>query len=582
MKRSIICLIVLFFLAGAAHPAAAEPDLPLWTATSHYIVFEKGSTGPVTPFYHTLVEMAGPLESLSPAELDAALAEPERSESRISVTLSNYEGTIFFQGVVDIPNWLRGEFHSELIRDTMEEPIDGHFIELDVSSFVARVPMIPATILELRDVHDLVIGTFDMDSLPLDRSTAPGATVKSLNDRATGNPMNRIDFLIMGDGYTNTQATTFNAHATNLASNFFNITPLYQYQNYFNVVTLFTPSTQSGADHPPYSSACGPNDPTCCGDPSMLSDPLQGTMVSTAFDARYCAYYIHRLLVVDVNKIYVAAAAYPDWDTVLVIVNDSTYGGSGGIVSVVSTTAQAVSIAQHEFGHSFAGLADEYDSAYPGYPPCSDTSGFTPCEDNVTNQTNPALIKWRDWILPITPTPTIPEWSSTYAGVVGLFEGARYLTTGMFRPGQQCLMYSLGKPFCAVPSQSFVLTYYNGGWGNPWFGISMIEPGTTNPPSPFLVLPKGASMLFAANILSPVNDVPPAITWYLDSALVINSTNSFLLNTTTISPGTHTIMLEVIDQTALVHPNMAGTALRSTHVWTVEVRAQTYLPMIIR
>ena len=89
-------------------------------------------------------------------------------------------------------------------------------------------------------------------------------------------------------------------------------------------------------------------------------------------------------------------------------------------------------------------------------------------------------------------------------------------------------------------------------------------------------------MLFAANILSPVNDVPPAITWYLDSALVINSTNSFLLNTTTISPGTHTIMLEVIDQTALVHPNMAGTALRSTHVWTVEVRAQTYLPMIIR
>ena len=58
----------------------------------------------------------------------------------------------------------------------------------------------------------------------------------------------------------------------------------------------------------------------------MLSDPLAGTFVDTAFDARYCSFQIHRLLVVDGSAVLAAAAAVPSWDRIMVRVNDGTYG----------------------------------------------------------------------------------------------------------------------------------------------------------------------------------------------------------------------------------------------------------------
>ena len=69
------------------------------------------------------------------------------------------------------------------------------------------------------------------------------------------------------------------------------------------------------------------------------------------------------------------------------------------VVSVAQAydTAQTPRIVMHEFGHSFTGLADEYTTPYPGFPPCSDTGATPNCEANVTNQTNAAQVKWRDW-----------------------------------------------------------------------------------------------------------------------------------------------------------------------------------------
>jgi hypothetical protein len=77
-------------------------------------------------------------------------------------------------------------------------------------------------------------------------------------------------------------------------------------------------------------------------------DPLWGTFVTTAFDARLCTYNIHRLLVVDTIKVYTAAAAQPNWDKIILIVNDPTYGDSGGEISVISTHTFAAQIGQQE------------------------------------------------------------------------------------------------------------------------------------------------------------------------------------------------------------------------------------------
>jgi hypothetical protein len=400
-----------------------------------------------------------------------------------------------------------------------------------------------------------------------------------------GPPGNRVDLLVMGDGYTAAQQTKFSNDAASVITGFFGISPYAEYSNYVNVHMLHTPSSEAGADHPPYQAGCSSS--SCCGDPDMLSDPLQGTFVDTAFDARFCTNNIHRLLTVNGSKVWAAAAAVADWDEILVVVNDTTYGGSGGIYPVVSLHGAAPQIAQHEYGHSFVGLADEYESPYPGYPPCSDISG-SPCEANVTDVVTRSLIKWSPWISPSTPIPTVPEFDPAFANVVGLFEGARYLTTGMYRSGQSCIMRSLGAPYCQVPSQAYVLELYSGGWGVPSSGISLIEPGSLSPTTGTITLSYPYSQVFQADILEPVGGPPASIQWMVDGVPdPVAHTDTFTYTPVISDVGNDIeIRLLVQDTTPLVHPAMAGTLLQSSHVWTVTVPSllefKLYLPFLLR
>jgi hypothetical protein len=482
---------------------------------------------------------------------------------------------VVYQNLVPVPLWHRGEFHGE----TPDAPIDGHFFPLETRVFVVRVPALPGTRLQLWDTLARESVTFDLNALPLDRLSPDLSESRVLSATMTGSPANRVDLVIMGDGYTGAQNADFLDDSNLLANNFFTISPLSEYHNYFNVTRLYTESNDSGADHPPYvATGCAPLDRTCCGDPEMQFDPLVNTFKDTAFDAHYCSMNIHRLLEVDYDKVFIAASAVPDWDMLMVIVNDSTYGGSGGSLSVVSTNAANVEIAQHEFGHSFADLADEYSTAYPGYPDCSDKTGSPPCEDNVTDQNVRELIKWAPWILPTTTIPTLP--TSPASTDVGLFEGARYKTTGMYRPGQECAMRVLGEPFCPVPEQSLVLSLYEGGWGTPWDGISMVEPGTTSPLYPGVQMGIGESQTFSATVLSPVGGFSPVLIWYLNGIPVASGTNSYHFSATQLDLGMNVIRFEVVDQAGFVHPLMAGDALSSTFDWHVRVGEGIFLPLI--
>ena len=537
---------------------------------AHYIVFEKHPDGTIIPVYYRPVELSGPLTSMSGSQVADALAQPQRSTEFLAVSLQAADGGVVYQNIIQVSPWLRGEFHGEESGD----PIDGHILPAGNTSFVVRVPVIEGTTLILKDSRMTTIAQFDLVRLPaetpfitLDPTTAIESGLR------TGPAANRVDLLVMGDGYTAAQSAQFNSDVSNAITQFFSISPYAEYKNYFNILTLFTASTQSGADHPLYNASCGYYDPLCCGDPAMLSDPLHGKMVNTAFDARYCAYYIHRLLVVDESKVFAAAAALSDWDVILLVVNDTTYGGSGGEIAVFSTNASAPQIAQHEFGHSFVQLADEYDSVYPGYPTCSDISGPA-CESNVTDVTNPSLIKWSPWILGTTPIPT-PE-TGAYSGLVGLFEGARYFTTGMYRPGLSCIMQSLGAPYCQVPSQSFVLKLYTGGWGVPATGISLIEPGTNSPASKTVYLTRPATQTFHANSLSPTGGPTSQITW-LKNGVVIpgESGNSYIYTTSPSDPHIIKITMRVTDVTSMVNSSMSGGALQDQFTWTVILDAKT-------
>ncbi len=187
--------------------------------------------------------------------------------------------------------------------------------------------------------------------------------------------------------------------------------------------------------------------------------------------------------------------------------NGRKYGG-GGIhnlyATVASDNAWTPYIFVHEFGHHFAGLADEYYTSSVAYetPP----ERLEPWEPNVT--ADPTAARWRDLVSPGTPLPTPwqkdsfeaaeraiqerrreiraqrrPEEemealfreeqqhttsllaSGPYAGKVGAFEGAMYAAKGYYRPQTDCIMFTRDEVgFCAVCRRAIerVIDLYTG------------------------------------------------------------------------------------------------------------------------
>jgi hypothetical protein len=270
-----------------------KSDAATGETLAHYVVFAASSEGAVRPVYHTYVWMASPPRSLNLPEVQAAVSSPGRNALRAAVTLEATDGRVAFRTVVDIPRWVRGEFPGE----TPGAEIEGHFFPLEHSYFVVRAPASSADALFRIEAPGRIDGAASMRALAA--VTEPALRPAFVGSTAKGNPGNRVDLLIMGDGYTAGQANLFETDAQNTANAFLGITPYAEYRNFVNVETLFTPSAQSGADHPPYSTSCWPQDPSCCADPTATFDPLAGTYVDTAFDARYCYNNIHRLIDVD-------------------------------------------------------------------------------------------------------------------------------------------------------------------------------------------------------------------------------------------------------------------------------------------
>ena len=103
------------------------------------------------------------------------------------------------------------------------------------------------------------------------------------------------------------------------------------------------------------------------------------------------------------------------------------------------------SVIVHEFGHAFAGLANEYEEV--GSPlGLLYNLNVEPWEANLTTLVD-FESKWADLVSPDTPIPT-PS-NNQYYNTVGAFEGGGYLLEGMYRPQLHCMMRDYA-PFCAV------------------------------------------------------------------------------------------------------------------------------------
>jgi hypothetical protein len=275
-------------------------------------------------------------------------------------------------------------------------------------------------------------------------SSADGTVIGKTQIVNSGPANQRWNLVILGDGYKTGEMGKFATDAQTFVNTLFATPPFDELRSGINVYRVDVSSTDSGADDP---AACGGT----------------GASAATYFDSSFCTNGAARLLVADsATAVTVASAQVPQWNQIMVIVNSSKYGGSGGHIAVFSTEASAAQIGIHEMGHSAFGLTDEYEY----YLGCgTDTTrnnhpANEPAAANATINSDSATIKWKDLIASATAVPTTSNpdctkcdprtTSPVAAGTVGAFEGADYYHCGAYRPEFNCKMHNLSAPFCAV------------------------------------------------------------------------------------------------------------------------------------
>lgn len=289
-----------------------------------------------------------------------------------------------------------------------------------------------------------------------------------------GDPADKVDFLILGDGYTAAEAKKFEADARRLTNVLFSTSPFKEQRRHFNVWAMAPRAAESG-----------------------VSRPSTGIYRNSPIGATYDAFGSERYVLTFDNRSLRDAAQFAPYEFIEVLVNNRTYGG-GGIFNLYSTVASDNAFANyvfvHEFGHHFAGLADEYYTSSVAYAPAAER--VEPWEPNVTALLDVANLKWRSLVSPfanVTPIPT--PWNKdafeTYSreiqtrrtqlrkdkrpeeemealfreelaheqkmfaaekhfGQVGAFEGANYEARGYYRPEIDCIMFSRTDKFCHV------------------------------------------------------------------------------------------------------------------------------------
>ncbi|MDR0561039.1 MAG: IgA Peptidase M64 [Prevotellaceae bacterium] len=256
------------------------------------------------------------------------------------------------------------------------------------------------------------------------------AESKKLTDN--GASENHIDIVFIAEGYTESEKSKFYDDASRIGRAILSNAPFDKYQNKFNVYAVFGVSKESGTDI-----------------------PGEKIYRNTVLNSSFYTFNIDRYLTTFDNKNICNMAANVPYDAVFVLVNSNIYGG-GGFYNWYATGVADNSVTErtavHEFGHSFAGLADEYYTSAVAY---SDFYNFKtePWEPNITTLVD-FNSKWKNMLDSSTPVPT-PR-SANWQDKLGVFEGGGYVAKGIFSPAQDCIMNSGRGHFCPVCQRAIV------------------------------------------------------------------------------------------------------------------------------
>ena len=320
------------------------------------------------------------------------------------------------------------------------------------------------------DFHEVWTTTIDPQDKFIDKAR-PAGPGPLLTLQKMGEPETKVDLLILGDGYTASERGKFEQDARRATEILFSRPPFREHRQDFNVWGLCPPAQEPG-----------------------ISRPSAGVYHHSPLGTSYDTFDSERYILTTENRALREAASYAPYEFIEILANSQTYGG-GGIFNLYATVAIdnefAPYVFVHEFGHEFAGLADEYYTSDVAYEAA--TRRVEPWEPNVTALLDPAMLKWKDLVVAGTPLPT--PWrkadfeayehevqaerrqirkqnrseaemntlfekekkhedellaTDKYSDRVGAFEGANYEARGYYRPQENCIMFTRYESFCAV------------------------------------------------------------------------------------------------------------------------------------
>jgi len=359
-------------------------------------------------------------------------------------------------------------------------------------------------VFEARDrqnlLHPLAVESIDPEDYHLLKEATPGGDY-TFEVVKNGEASQKVDLAFLAEGYTAEDRDKFVADVKRFSDFLFEKEPYKSNQNKFNIYGVFRPSLERGMD-----------------------EPRQKAYKNTALKASFNAFDLDRYMLTEEGFALREMAAQVPYDAIVILVNSKRYGGGGIYNDYCITTVDnqaSLSVFIHEFGHSFAGLADEYytsDVAYNDFYP----AGVEPLEPNITALLDPEHLKWKDLVSPGIKIPTeygkdeieklqdeiranfqerqkaldeakkknlkeaeikqisarfqeknkpleakikaIREKYKDLEDKVGAFEGAGYASKGLYRPQMYCVMISSPKvEFCRVCQRAIqqMIDYYS-------------------------------------------------------------------------------------------------------------------------